>query len=465
MKKNKIFGIGAVVLMLLVAMIPAFNAAQLDTEKNIFCTNTEGWDIKFTIESDPEFISYNEKNDRVTYSVSYIIENVGEGVYEGILNTELTQKGKDWVIAEWDHATDEDPLVLAPGEVLPKTKEFTISSKEEYLIAGNDISLKCGLFDVSGGEDPGNGNNVDHGFGNFWTNGFVDTKCHLQKSLPHEKWIKKYETLNIGGVEIELPVFKINYFGTLLPTIASSNRLGWIWDFIDYFIDYVIALCAFLKEFIDVAADIVLLVLELEALIADIVSMFTTASTGVIITSAQVQTFSVLLGAIVTTVGKLMVDLDELPVDPGDPLRVNLGNAGDALLTYLSTRPWTDTISITGKVSNCQEGTVKLDCRNVQGKNIPGGSGTRNFPDINVDTTWKSGDGLIFRNCQTTVRTGDQSITSRPILSYAAPGGSLHFIGSFNKGKERTQTSILQQIFEKIPILKTLFSFNTQFNI
>lgn len=74
MKEKKLFGIGAVVLMILVAIVPAINGAQLITEKMNVSENEYGiagsgnWDLKITFE-EAIFENYHEKEDIAYYKI------------------------------------------------------------------------------------------------------------------------------------------------------------------------------------------------------------------------------------------------------------------------------------------------------------------------------------------------------------------------------------------------------------
>lgn len=468
MNRKKIFGIGAAVIMILVAIIPAVDGVytaleKRDEIKNDFTKSNYGsWDIKITLDK-CEFQSFDEKNEVSKYLIKYTVDNVGEGDFDGPLHPILKKNNSEWEIADWE----EGNIKLGPDDTpLHFEHVISIEDEDEYYIAAQDVVLEAGFTDCSGANDPVSGNNYGYGFGKFWKeNGYTPLKCHLQRALLHSGWKTGEETFGWNGNVLKIPVFDDTYINIVIPTLFSSDRLGWIGDFIQYLLDFGIVFCDFLAEFIQVAGNIVLLGIELYGLVADLMAMFEQASMGIPPTETEIKIFIGLLTAMVITFGNLLRNIKDLPIDPEDPLRKAVADAGDVFLDFIAGHPWENDIRIEGVVKNCLENeNVRLYCRNLKGDEIHGGEGKRTFNN-NVTSTWQSGDGLIFRKCQIRIE-GDahsqQKLVSPKLLSYAAAGGKIKFYGGFSKGRT-VNTPIFSKFLQRkpqfLPFLKQYFSF------
>lgn len=228
----------------------------------------------------------------------------------------------------------------------------------------------------------------------------------------------------------------------------------------------------FLAEFLDVVRDIVLSIMALGGLLAEIESMIATLGILGTVTPEQVDAFFDLLIFFVGTLGVLLEDIRELPINENSPnyyLYEDLQDAGAALHSYLSTYPWQDPVSIKGEINNCKEDeVVTLHCRDDE-EEIPSGFGKRIINDVKINASRKKGDGLFFRNCQVEV-TGDmherQELKTPRFLSYVALGGMLKCFFGFKKKSRSTEPlafRILQKFLDNhptlIPILRLLLNF------
>jgi len=201
----------------------------------------------------------------------------------------------------------------------------------------------------------------------------------------------------------------------------------------------------FLAEVLDVVRDIVLSIIALGGFLAEIESMVATLVILGTVTPEQVDAFFDLLIFFVGTLGVLLEDIREPPINENSPnyyLCEDLQDAGDALNSYLSTYPWQDPIAIKGKINNCKEDeVVTLYCRDDE-EEIPGEFGKRITNDVKINASHKKGDGLFFRNCQVEV-TGDmhdgQELKTPRVLSYVAPSGMLKSFFGFKKKSRSTE--------------------------
>lgn len=488
MNEKKLFGIGAVVLLVFVAFAPAINGLQVDSEKtNVFENEISpagagDWDLKITF-IEAVFDHYHETEDIVYYKITYAIENIGEGVYIGWPKAKLRVHEKDWVIASWDWPGKL--LTLRKGDD-PVTAEIVkdIDFDDEIYFAGRIADLEVGLRDQHGLEDPNKGNNVDFETGNFWeilnSRGHEPNGNHYEACRPHEQWVDHYEEIEFPDENktiVLVPIFKDVYANFIIPRFLGSDRLGWLGKTVDLLIDAGRALCNCSAAILEALSCVVLLIGEVYAGILGIIALVEGIASGnIVLGFAVVSALFLDLAAICVTLELLLAAIEDIP-EQGDPEVEELERAMYEFLSYMSTYPWTHGISIFGEINNCKSGEkVEISCRDVENRNIPGGEGKRDIEAFDVDSSFELAklDHLIVRNCQVTI-TGDQHTNSRnakPIVgqkplktrrmfSYVAPGGSLQVIGGF-KPKGRSVNlpvfNFLRQLLERFPLLKQILS-------
>lgn len=490
MKTKKIFGIGAVVLMILIAFVPAINGLQLDEikkddiEKEISSASVGSWDLKITFE-EAIFDHYHETEDIVYYKITYTIENIGEGTYSGRPNAYLRAHEKQWLLASWGWPKSDD-LELSKNEKVTISTVQPIDFDNEIWLAGRVADLETGCFDGQGLEDPLKSNNIDYATGNFWeklnSRSFEPDGNHYEACRPHEQWVDHYETIvfpdeNQTGVVV--PIFKDVYANFIIPRLFGSDRFGWLGKTVDLLIDVIRATCNLTAANLEVLAVVVLLVEELYLGVIGVIALIESIASGNVVLEAVIVSALFLdLAAICVTLEKLLDQIEDLQ-EPGDPHYDEFVRATGVFLSYMSTYPWYDDISIFGEINNCKSGEkVEISCRNVKKRNIPGGEGHRDIEsfDVTSDFSWTlyRDNRLLMRNCQVTI-TGDKhtnNINAKPtvgqpplktrrMFSYVAPGGSLQIIAGF-KPKSRAVNGplyiFLQRLLEIFPFLKQILS-------
>ncbi len=475
MKEKKLFGIGAVVLMILVAFAPAINGAQLIIEKMNVSENENiiagsgNWDLKITFE-EAIFENYHEKEDIAYYKIKYTIENVGDGLYIGKPRAVLKVHNNDWELASWEWPKDL-PLILGKDDdPVAITVVKGIDYDNEIFLTGRIADLETGLLDEQGLEDPDQSNNVGFATGNFWDKlnerGYEPSGNHLEACRPHEQWIDHNETIEFPNYPVEIPIFKDVYAKIIIPTFLGCDRLGWLGKTVQLLLDIGRALCNCSAATLEVLACIALLVGELYAGILGVIALVEGIVSGNVLLEAVVVAGLFLdLKAIAVTLELLLGAIDDIP-NQGDPEVKELRRSVHAFLSYYATYPWTHDIEIFGEINNCKVGEiVDISCRNVENRDIPGEQGKRIIDPFNVSSDFnlaKYRDHLIMRNCQVTIKGSRHTpLTTRRIFSYAAPGGSLNAIAGFkptSRSVDRPLNSCLQRFLEIFPFLKQILS-------
>ena len=475
MNRKKFFGLFALVLISVFSFIPTLNCMVIaSSENNNFVneynkTAPNGWDLKITIK-DIVFKNYDNKLDIAYYKIKYEIENIGDELYIGYPKTVLKVHQQEWEIASW-HWVDTLPLTLWPGGKKEIIKVQKIEYENEQFLSGRKVDLVAGRYDSSGSEDPYQDNNKAIGFGNYWkpyTNGGIPSGNHLKATLPNNEWIDDYHIFDFPEEDVKVPIFSENYEKFVIPTFLSSERIGWIGNFINLFISTSRAFCNFSSEFFDVASLMAITAGELYLLISEVIGTISAIAQGkVLVTFILVSGVFVTLATIAETLERLLGEIQELPLDPNNPLRVELADSVDSLYTFISNHPWNNDIIIKGEINNCKPiEDIKISCRNVSEKEIPGSAGQRQISPFPVSSYWKLEylDSLFFRCCQVVLK-GDghigQKLKTRKIFSYVAPGGSLNVIAGFQNVRVNfvSKIDLFQSISPKIPILKQFFPF------
>ncbi len=443
--ERKIFGIGAAVLMILLAFAPIANSSKTESGSN------DGFGIiihscEFTQSKLEDLLGIVEY--ALDYSVSWP-DGVIDYPMHIVFETESGYK------LSWTVLTMRKPLPIR------ETRTFKMKAKDEYRVAGQKFDLIIT-----------NENVRDSGFTKFWRSEqeYVPTQVHLDKILPHSEWIARYETFKSNGNILKIPVFKVLYTDSAFPTLFGSDRLGWIGEFTRLLLDWGIAFSYFLGKFIAVVGEIILLGIEFYDLINRLIVILGEVSAGVPPTKGQIESVFTLLSAICYTFGDLLQRIKDLPIDPDDKERIELIKAGEAFLNFIFSYPWENDITIKGTINKCESNEkVTVDCRNIKNKDIKGGKGRRTIEPFDVDSTWESGDGIFFRNCQLTIDgSKHEEIKSPKFLSYAAPSGTLNFISGLGSkddkddSPEKTRFTLLQRILSNTFLARLLQLLNSQ---
>jgi hypothetical protein len=445
MNKKKRFCFKAIVLISLFTITPVANGIVSNSinlceiKNEIIQNKQQKWDLKITL-SEISFQRYDQQNDIAYYKIRYNIENIGTETYIGFPKTVLRVHNEKWEISSWEWQGIL-PLLLCSGKNKTIDKVLKIDYENERFVSGQTVDLETGKYDISGSEDFNQSNNVGIGFGKYWEstdNDYIPSGNHLTACLPNQEWIEGYEVFYFPDKILEIPVFSEEYKRFVIPTFLSSERIGWIGDFIIHFLSSTSAFCNFSREFFDIASLLTITVGELYLLLYEVIGTISAVAKGkIIITLLLVSGLLTTLSKISETLGRLIAEIRDLPIDPNDPLRVELAESFDGFYSFLCTYPWNENITIKGEINNCKPlEEVKLSCRNVTNKNISGGPGCRVIEPFSVNSSWKLRylDGLFFRCCQVKLDGSghiNNDLKTRRIFSYVAPGGSLNIVSGF----------------------------------
>ena len=231
MRKEKIFGISIVTLLIITAVIPTVNATQMNSVEIVNKNNTNiGYDLEVKITKEPFLKSnlpviQNGKTYSI-YEVKYEIKNVGTSLYTGEPMTVVKpEDGDPEDVIDWwyeDHFT-----LLAEGkksfnhEIWVETSENPDEDEERYF-ADHNVILECG---VASGQDLNPLDNLDvKRVFNFWRNDdeFNPTMSQLLVCLPY-RYTEDYVTIN--DMKVYYPILsKLHEKDNKLPGFLCKGR-------------------------------------------------------------------------------------------------------------------------------------------------------------------------------------------------------------------------------------------------
>jgi len=229
MKTKKMFGIGAVVLMILVAVIPAINGMQLSTEEenkeNIQPTGYSGdWeeaDLSITFEKC--YLAYSVWYEPC-YMIKYAMTNHGpDSLGLIIINYFLVTYDKDnnpyMNVSSWSNTMNTWEV----GETKYVERLLEIPADEERFFAGHKCSLSFVPSPYFPIFDNNSENNIDYGVVRHWSedSDYIPTEPQVEASNPI--WYEKEYCVP------EIPdLYDLSFFDTrILPNILESKRMGW----------------------------------------------------------------------------------------------------------------------------------------------------------------------------------------------------------------------------------------------
>ncbi|KYK22510.1 hypothetical protein AYK24_02225 [Thermoplasmatales archaeon SG8-52-4] len=221
MKRKKLFGIGAVILLVLVTYVPVANGIHNRSESNNDFTRvfnkSYGWEYDLTVDIEScKYKDLRNSNDAV-YEIKYSITNVGSTLFEGG-EIVCEMKNNDYNFGNWTVGVES----LIPGETTQIiSKEIILFSSsneiedEEHYLAGESFSLEIDSGDSNCEND------ISTSFGNFGWDGidYLPTYTQITSVM---KSIENMSNEDLGGL---LTAFK--------------QRLGWVYDASLYAIDII----------------------------------------------------------------------------------------------------------------------------------------------------------------------------------------------------------------------------------
>jgi len=461
MKNKKIFGIGAVVLMILVAFAPIINGMQLNSEKELNVYVMGNGDHDLELKQNLIFVKFKARpveglkgnNDYVEYNLNYIITNVGTGTFSS-RTVSLTLSTKNGIL-------DEFPVVvpdLGPGQSTYDNKEYSLISSEnlntdeEIKVAGKTVKLE-----FSEPYDNNPDNDYFYYFTKFWSEDISVKPTATQVLVAHPEIIEWEE---IGG--ISFPDF---LDVRILKNIFHSNRLGYIGEASVYLKEIAICLSAIGTVIIGYIIDIAPEAGVLINWIVDCVTAVIAAANGVI----NPGTFGDLFKRFFEEVLPAIKEIITKAIAAGVVLLTEfykLEKISDDFYNWSLTDPWFKPITIEGEVARIKNNeVVTVKCRGGTTEvRDPSGDGKGEYwLEATSDPISPEKSSFGLHRCVTTVsgnmHTGQ--VQSIPVLSYAFSNGSLRWDFTTLGDSNNRDCNLRQSFFGKLMDLinnRTLFT-------
>ena len=495
MKEKKLFGIGAVVLMIIVAFAPVINSMQLGAEKlNKKNISTRGADLELTIDN-CEYHKYRPipRNctgfDKVEYNLTYTVENVEYTVFESRdVSFELSVTYIDnttKIIETWD---EKIPILYPhcyPNHFVTLQKSIELLSDkdpaldQERYLGGNIFKLK-----FSNSYDNNPSNDFDYKFAVHWKDeeDYIPTEPEVIVSVPHNG-IKKTRDDVPGLFYWDITSF---YDGRILPNILLSERMGWLGQLTKFLFAISIDLGIL---FGITATCIKVMIPEFTVMgiwIKDVLEWLWCLIKGIWIPGKFIELIKNFVEYVLPAVESLYYKVAACAVTMV-PFALKLWDNINITYDWTLDEPWTKPIKIEGRVSNVKPNEiVTVSCRNAS-KTYIDETGVGYIDYLLIVTTEPippEKQYMSNHNCQVSIKgTIHNGITiSRPLLSYAFSNGSLYW--EFNKPggdsksvaksfivrqknlfKDRPIFVIFQKLFGKKMEQQELSSINYDFNL
>lgn len=441
--KRKIFGFGAVVLMILVALSPSMNGIQLqiDEENNeeITASKTSNDRLVVGIIS-LDFKEYTLLNTHVRYELDYWI---GHQWTEGPVTCVL--KAGDHTIDTWEVHIPFSPFytVIKDSHIIKLRSSENPGIDEERLLVGKTASLEIRY---------GIPCDIDYIFVKHWRddNNYVPTEPQVGASTPC--WYKK------TPIEGFNDIFTIEMLDVrVLPSILKSERLGWIANASKQLFVIVAGISLIVGETgaflysIENEAKIVL------QWIVNLVEWFANVLKGVFFGG-----FAELINNFFAHVRPAIKEIKVKAALAGAiilPTAIKLLDDIEAFYDWRMTDPWTNPISIEGEVNRVKDGeTVTVSCRDKNGDKSKeyydsDGDGTIKYKfDVTSEPIGNEKYQYNVHDCQVTVGGSkhDKSLTSPKLLSYVFSDGILNWTLAFPSGGGKNKE-------ENLPVEKQSF--------
>jgi len=449
MNERKIFGIGAVILMLLVAVAPAINGLQLEKSGYLEPPKSTTYFGDFSVViTRCEFVEYSQTEDKVKYEIDWIVW-WELGIFGETFNCKLYEKTNNTVYANWDVQFYLGGPTSNQGTVaLWLTSSEDPSVDQERNLAGRMIVFEIYV------EDLVPSNNVAEQFVKYWKedSDYIPTDPQVEVSAP--RWGNKVyhpELPNLYYVDI-----LGGNGGRILSNILLSRRMGWAGQALGH-------LAKISADLATIFGTIVAFLISIQGDIGvlgtwflDVLLWFENLISGIWIPGKLVE----LINNFIDFVGPAIKDIGKKGVLYGGVVAaaaIKLWEDANATYYWTLDNPWTKKIRIDVTVDRVKAGeTVTVQCRNhteVKTRDEPMGEGSLHF-NFEVESGPQgyelSQEGI--HNCQVKVSGSkhDGEINSRRLLSYAFANGSLNWQFSSPNGKTRSRDLSEQTFVDKL---------------
>ena len=448
MMRKKYFGIGAVAILLLVAITPAVNSLNV---KNIeedgndhlsFCSSNQ---VSVKIKK-LEFVDY--KLGRAHYLLEYTI---GYNAFiEGIAKCKLMVDGN--LIDSWEVELIHSPF----PEFIDGTRTIKLISSEnpsideERLLAGRLASLK-----VIHPAAPDEEYNIDYKIAKYW--GDVDeyepTKTQIEVTSPHSNWVE----YTYWEEDIPLPSFTKLYNTEILPTLIRSNRMGWVGELSEHLnnmMEDLLRLLAANSAFlVAVSASVLVIVAWISDVIQFIKDKLVNSTESIITFKDLIWTFiSIVVPALVIILAE-----KDLRNEAVEEAQERLLKHKEEFESWEASEPWNKPIKINVNILHTiPEEVITIRCRDVVKTIVASGSSEELTFYVTSESIEK--DTAMPHNCQIFV-SAEKHKDAQTIkaLSYAFSNGTLKKTFRLVE-KNRIVQNILQYFLNIVDILRSGFA-------
>lgn len=444
---KKMFGIGTVILMMLVAIAPAINSSQLSTEKesgwNIEVAGFGNWDLNIDFQRCYFEKKYVKNNQRfVEYRIEYNVSNVGTEEYVNDGTLMIGASTEEITIAPWEINI---PTFFMPGPsvgVYVHRVELGCSENpsidQERLFAAKMIKLE---FVETVDSNPSN--DFDYEFAQQWNEkvDYTPTVPQVEVSAPH--WYNKIYCVP------EIPdLYKLDFFDVrILPAIIKSERMGWTGEAAAYLtkigkdvgeiIGTTVAFLLLIKNDIKIVAQ----------WIVDFIEWFYATINGIFY-GGLIELIHDFITYVLPAVGRISA---EAAIWGGTVavLCLKLYNDVDSMYNWTLSDPWDKPIKIKGVVDRVKIGEIiTVSCRDqVKEYPDPDNDGRIEYgflvssePIGNEKHNWS------IHKCVVTVKGSKhkEAAQSPPLLSYAFSNGTVytHFLSPDGNYRDRGQNML-----------------------
>lgn len=455
MNERKIFGIGAVILMLLVAVAPAINGLQVNEETNDQePPKPTGYFGDFGAEIKRcEFVEYSKTEDKVKYEIDWKIW-WNFGILGATFNCKIYEKTNQRVYANWDveftaldHSNKEGTVAF-----------WLKSSDDPSVDEERDLAGRMLFFEIYV-EDWDSSNNIFESFVKYWkedTN-YIPTDPQVEVSAP--RW----------GTKIYHPELNNIYYvdilggngGRILANVLLSKRMGWVGQALGHLAklsaDLAVIFGTIVAFLISIQSDIA----KIGTWFLDILLWFESLVNGIWIPGKLAELIKNFIDFVIPAIK----DIGKKGILYGGAVAVaviKLWEDANATYAWTLDKPWDKTIRIDVTVDGVKAGeTVTVRCRNyteIKTREELLGEGSLNFNfavDSDPQGNERSREGI--HKCQVTVSGNkhEGEASSRRLLSYAFANGSLYWQfaspgDSDIDGKTKDTHDLKQSIIDKL---------------
>ena len=468
MVRKKIFGAGAVVLLVLLSLSPLVNSRNLEIitlskknhDKSIssFGSNCD-LKIEFTECSLDyvEALTIYDKPSRSFYKLKYAIINNGDPYSGNVLVTLKTLDMKDHTLERsWSYFINlgRSESLNKSHEIENITSDWDVQNDQERYFAGRYVSLELKVLDD---HDSFVDNNVDTEAVKFWKDNYdyeptdpqveAGSLLHTYKNVSVGRSGLWYFDVPFDPAELDEEIrFRLGYVGELLIHIYGINKE--IRTIISDFIDFAIS----------VSNDFRICLHWLEELFVWIASVVN----GHLVEGGLLKLIKDFIDNVRPALERIKAEAEKLVIQVIVDIMNNLLKRVDEFESWKLTEPWKKDIKVVVKVilKNPND-RIGVYCRNDD--DVKTGSTYYVF-ELKVSSLWDNEINYFLpHDCTVDVYNIDREITkhSMKLFSWAFSNGTIRIIRTFNFPRSRSledKRFLIQEFFIKHPFLKNVLT-------